>query len=153
MTKNATAPKKPTWPAVFRAVLTTASISDLPSPDEPQHADDNDEQHRQHEQRNRRAMGHVAGDDADLITFETQDRGGPNRATIGQEKDDGKIGEGEHDAEDQADSHDRKDHRHDDLVVAAPEARAVHDRRVDDVLRHRSDAGQENDDGEGKEAP
>ena len=95
----------------------------------------------------------VTGNDADLITLETQHRGGAHRTAIGQEQHDRQVGEGEHDAEDQADGDDRQDHRHDDLVVAAPEAGAVHRRRVDDVLRHRGDAGQEDDDREREKAP
>src|SRR5262245_52021960 len=153
MTKNPIAAKKATSLAVSLAVLATAFMSDLPPPDEPQHAHDHDEQHRQHEQRNRRAMRYVAGDDADLEAFKAQHRGGADRTAIGEQIYDGKIGEGEHDAEDQADGHDREDHRHDDLVVAAPEARAIDDGRIDDVLRHRGDAGEEDDDRKGKEAP
>src|ERR1700757_3143841 len=113
MTKNAMAPKN----ATSLVVWATAFISDLPPPDEPQHADDDDEQHRQHEQRNRRAMRHVAGDNADLEALETQHRGGANRTAIGQQEHDRQIGEGEYDTEDQADGDDRKDHRHDDLVI------------------------------------
>src|SRR6185312_2314377 len=149
MTKNATAPKNET----SRAVLATAFISDIPPPDEPQHTDDDDEQHRQHEQRDRRAMRHVAGNDADLEALKAQHRSRADRTTIGEQEDDGKIGEGEHDAEDQADGHDRKDHGHDDLVVPAPEPRPVHGRRIDDVLRHRGDGGEEDYDLKRKKAP
>src|SRR5689334_4839809 len=101
MMKNATAPKNAVSEAAFLAVLATALISYLPAPDKPQHADHDDEQHRQHEQRDGRAMGHVAGNDADLEALKAQDRSGAHRTAIGEEIDDGEIGEGEHDAEDQ----------------------------------------------------
>src|SRR5262245_43050609 len=119
MTKNATAPKNETSPKAF---LMKRVMSDLPPPDEAQHRDDHDEQHRQHEQRNGGTVRYIAGEDADLQTLETEHRGRVDRTAIGQEKDDRQVGEGEHDAEDQPDGHDRQDHRHDDLVVAAPEA-------------------------------
>src|SRR5215472_891003 len=50
------------------------------------------------------------------------------------EKDNGKIGKGKHDAEDEADGHNRQNHRHDNLVVAPPETGAVDSRRVEHVL-------------------
>ena len=72
---------------------------------------------------------------------------------MGQQEDNGKIGEREHDAEDQADGHDRQDHRQNNLVVATPEARAVDRGGIDNVLRNRGDAGEEDHDGKWKEAP
>ena len=77
----------------------------------------------------------------------------PTGTAHGHQKDDGQIGEREHDAENQADGHDRQNHRHDDLVVAPPETGAVDGRRVEYVLWDRGDAGEEDDDGKGKEAP
>jgi len=96
---------------------------------------------------------HVSRDDAGLEAGEAEHRGGADRAAVRHQEYDRQVGEGEHDAEHQADGHDRQDHRQDDLVVAPPEAGAVDGRRVDHVLRHRGDAGEEDDDGEGEEAP
>ena len=82
-----------------------------------------------------------------------QHRGCAHRTAHGHQKDDGKIGKRKHDAENQADGHDRQDHRHDDLVVAAPEAGAVDRGRVDHVLRDRGDAGEEDHDRKREETP
>src|SRR6202051_2526609 len=150
MTKNATAPKNATS---LTTLATTGFMSDLPPPDKAQHKDHHDEQHRQHEQRDGGAMGHVAGNDADLKTLKAQHRGCAHRTAHGHQKDDGKIGKRKHDTENQADGHDRQDYRHDDLVVAAPETGAVDRRRVDHVLRDRSDAGEEDYDREREETP
>src|SRR6516164_8778539 len=125
----------------------------LPPSDKAQHADHNEEQHRQHEQGDGRAMRHVAGDDADLESLEPQYGGRIHGATLGQEVDDRKVGEREYDPEDQAYGDDRKDHRQDDLIVAAPEAGAIDCGGVDDILRDRGDAGEKDNDREWKKAP
>src|SRR5947207_13796357 len=96
-------------------------MSDLPPPDKAQHKDHHDKQYREHEKRNGGAMGYVTGNDADLETLKAQHRGRIYRTAHRHQKDDGKIGKRKYDAENQADGHDRQDHRHDDLVVAAPE--------------------------------
>src|SRR5690349_9085984 len=119
MTKNAI-PKKN---ATSRSEpIKARGMSDLPATNEAQHDDHHYEQHRQHKQRDGGAMRHVARDDAGLKTRKAQDRGCTDWTAHGQQEDNGKIGEREHDAEDQADGYDRQDHRQDDLVVAAPEA-------------------------------
>jgi hypothetical protein len=128
----------------------TRRISDLPPPNKAQHPD---EQHGQHEQRDGGAMRHVAGKDTDLEPLEAKDRGCVYGAAVGQKKDDGKVGKRKHDPENQADSHDRKDHRQDDLVVAALEAGTVDRRRIDHILRYGSDAGQDDNDRKWKEPP
>src|SRR6185312_10709033 len=128
-------------------------MSDLPPADEAQQHDHQNEQERQHDQRNGGAVRHVAGVDADLEAEIAQDLGRVDWAALGQEIDDTEIGEGEDRAENQSDDDNRRDHRQDDLVVAAPEPGAVDDGGVDDVLRHRGDAGEEDHDRKRKEAP
>src|SRR6185437_14319695 len=128
-------------------------MSDLPPPNEAQHADHDEEQHRQHEQRDGGAMRHIAGKDTDLEAFEAEDGSGVDRTAIGQQKNDREVRKREYDAEDQAHGDDREDHRKDDLIVAAPETGAIDRRRVDDVLRNGGDAGKKDDDRKRKETP
>src|SRR5947207_1263366 len=150
MTKNAT-PKKN---ATSRSERVNArGMSDLPATNETQHNDHHNEQHRKHEQRDGGTMRHVAGNDAGLKTRKSQDRGCSYWTAHSQQKDNGKIGEREHDAEDQADGHDWQDHRQDNLVVATPEAGAIDRGGIDNVLRNRGDAGEEDHNGKWKEAP
>src|SRR5262252_10954546 len=98
-------------------------------------------------------MRDVARADADLESLKAEDRCCADWTAHGQQKDDGKIGKGKHSAEDEADGHDRQNHRHDNLVVAPPETSAVDGRRIEYVLRDRRDAGEKDDNREREKTP
>ena len=119
----------------------------------PQHEDGDHDQKRHEEYSDGGTLAEVGTQHAALEGERGQDLCGIRRAPARQDVDDAEIGGGVDDPEQHSDSDDRKQERELDPEEPSPEARAVHDGCLDDVLRNRRESREHDHRGERENTP